>query len=49
MGAFDGFIYLPGGRLEEGNESSVSVSGDERFNPFSFAIFSKFSLLESLS
>ena len=47
MGAFDGFIYLPGGRFEGGNESSVS--GGERFNPFSFSIFSKFSFLVSLS
>ena len=47
MGLFDGFIYLPGGRFEGGNESSVS--GEERFNPFSFSIFSKSSFRVSLS
>ena len=46
-GAFDGFIYLPGGRLEGGNESSES--GEERFNPLSFAVFRIFSFLVSLS
>ena len=34
-------LYLPGGRLDGGNESSVS--GGERLSPFSLPIFRRLS------